>query len=86
MFTVGKRYDFRMIEAADEVSFTGTIEAFEYPLIKLQDAPRLKSETIETADGGLMITMVEDEGAAPYPGRIINVTSPHFISAVERQD
>lgn len=86
MFAVGKRYDFRMIEDGDEVSFTGTIESIEHPLIKLCDTPRFKSETIETSDGGLMITMTEDNGAAPYPGRIINITSPHFLSAVERQD
>jgi len=77
VFEVGREYEFRIIEGAGETSFRGTIAEYEHPLIKLADPPAgtfvgegLEEEPIEF-------------NALPRAGRIINVISPHFVSAVE---
>lgn len=77
MFEVGKEYEFRLIEGADETSFRGTIVEYEHPLIKLAD-PTAAMIVIE----GLEEEPVE-LNSLPRAGRIINVTSLHFVSAVE---
>ncbi|MBN9567413.1 MAG: hypothetical protein J0H79_07390 [Alphaproteobacteria bacterium] len=71
MFEVGKKYEFRIIEAGDETTLWGVVERYEHPLIQLARKPSLDIHT-----GKDKITL----GGAP--GRIINVTSPNFISAV----
>ncbi|WP_376702525.1 hypothetical protein RQ479_21270 [Mesorhizobium sp. ISC25] len=80
MFTVGARYQFRMLEDGDEVSFSGVVESYEPPLIKLADSAPLQvrrsiqetGETVKTTD------------VPRHPGRIINTASPNFISALQR--
>lgn len=87
MFKVGSRYEFTVIEAGDETTFWGTIESYEHPLIKLEDrrASDMSSLLITDAETGKTITEVKPQGVpAVMPGRIINVTSPNFISAVEK--
>lgn len=84
MFEIGAKYEFRMIEDGDEVTFWGTIETYEHPLIKLTDTPPMTSKTTEHEDGGMTIEFVQTDGD-PYPGKIINVTSPNFISAVKEK-
>jgi hypothetical protein len=37
MFEVGRSYKFTMIEEDTRVSFTGVVEAYEYPLVTLQE-------------------------------------------------
>jgi len=37
-----------------------------------------------TVEDGFSISINEDHSKAPHPGRIINVTSSHFISAIRR--
>lgn len=37
MFEVGKDYRFRIIEGSSEVTFVGTVEKYEHPLLKLAD-------------------------------------------------
>lgn len=73
MFQVGKSYEFRMIEGGDDVTFSGIVERYEHPLLKLEDA------TFSGALGpsGTTKSMTEK-------GRIINVTSASFVGAVER--
>ncbi len=74
MFEVGYNYEFRMIEGGDEIMFHGVIETYEAPLIKLEDSP----------EGSLVIN---GQTAATIPaqsGRIINTSSPNFISAVRQ--
>ncbi len=72
MFEVGASYNFRMIEDGEEIVTQGTVEAYDHPLIKLQDlAFKVRDMT------------GEGESATTYPGRVINVTSVHFISAVK---
>lgn len=75
MFKVGAKYKFHMLENGGEVTFGGTIETYEHPLIKLEDTRVI----IRSMDGG------EDQSNI-YPGAIINVTSPNFVSAVEKID
>lgn len=71
MFTVGRTYEFRIIEGGDETVFAGTIERYEHPLIKLADI-----------DMSAMSEPFRQPGI--IKGQIINVTSANFISAVER--
>ncbi|EJJ26566.1 hypothetical protein [Rhizobium sp. CF142] len=42
MFEVGENYEFRVIEDGDQVTFTGIIERYEHPLVKLKDTPAYK--------------------------------------------
>lgn len=67
MFEVGKRYEFRRIIGGDESSMSGRVESYDHPLLKTAD------ETFDADSkffpGGVV------------KGEIINVTSPHFISA-----
>lgn len=85
MFQVGKHYEFRMIEGGGEISFEGSVEAYEHPMVKLKDVPKM--------DMPIQYAPPPPPGApasqAPRkiparPGRIINVTSPNFIRAVEK--
>lgn len=81
MFKVGQKYEFRMLEGDGEVTFWGTIEAYEHPLIKLADSPPMEVRIAfgqDTADEVVRKT----KGA---PGRILNVTSPNFISAQQQE-
>lgn len=71
MFEVGKNYEFRMIEGGDEVTFWGQIEKYEHPLIKLSDL-HLELRAVQKSE--------------TIHGRIINVTSPNFVSAVRRRE
>jgi hypothetical protein len=75
MFEVGQEYEFRMIEGGDEVLFWGDIEVYEHPIIKLRD---------HAFADPLLIGGVDRPPAEPViiPGKIINVTSPNFISGV----
>lgn len=87
MFEVGKHYEFRMIEGEDEVVFWGDVEAYEHPLLKVRDIPEHEiaapfrprpapGQGADTSSGTV----------SRQPGPIINVTSPHFISAIEKLD
>jgi hypothetical protein len=71
MFQRGRTYHFRMLEDGGDVTFDGEIEKYEHPLIKLSDTVI----SVEYAGG-------EPGSASTYPGQIINVTSPSFVSAV----
>ncbi|MBY5442097.1 hypothetical protein HFO93_01065 [Rhizobium leguminosarum] len=82
MFEVGENYEFRVIEGGDEIMFWGIVESYEHPLIKLQDTPAMTSKVLQD---GISIALVADPTSPAYPGRIINVTSPNFISAVKKQ-
>ncbi|WCR16993.1 hypothetical protein [Paracoccus alcaliphilus] len=82
MFEVGKRYEFRVIEGGDEVSFTGRIEKYEHPLLKLEDTAVEALKIILTGPDGEDAKPLSDMPARTFPGRIINVISPNFISAV----
>lgn len=46
MFAVGKRYEFRMIEAGDEILFWGTVERHEHPLLKIANVPASESDDV----------------------------------------
>ncbi len=85
MFKVGAHYEFRMIEGDDEVQFGGEVEAYEPPLLKLKDTPE-HPFPIQFMPGN---APGEQPPQAPQmiprqPGQIINVTSPNFISALEK--
>ena len=71
MFEVGKNYEFRMMEGGDEVTFWGTVEKYEHPLIKLTDS----HFQVSGAKKAMFV-----------PGRIINVTSTSFNSAVQKTE
>lgn len=75
LFKVGAKYKFRTLEGGDEITSWGTIETYEHPLIKLEDTVI----NLRLRGGG------EGEPKS-YPGAIINVISPNFISAVEETD
>jgi hypothetical protein len=79
MFEVGKKYEFHMLEAGDDVTFWGTIERYEHPLIKLEDTDALSISFGDIhGEGDVSAEM------PATPGRIINVTSPNFVSAVQQ--
>ena len=73
MFEVGKNYEFRMIEGGDEVMFWGQVETYDPPLIKLFDV-----------NINLNISQTSVQKSQLISGRIINVSSPNFISAVKK--
>lgn len=75
MFEVGQEYEFRMIEGGDEVLFWGDIEAYEHPIIKLRDHEITDPLLIGGAE------RAPDERVI-IPGKVINITSPNFISGV----
>lgn len=77
MFEVGKTYTFRMLDGEGEIEFTGEIERYDHPLIKLKDSEPLTIDV--TGFGTDDVSNTYSVGS--FPGRIINVTSPHFISA-----
>lgn len=84
MFKVGANYEFHMLEAGDDVTFWGTIETYEHPLIKLEDT-KMPEVHIVAHETGEIVRKLGNDGKV-YPGQIINVTSPNFISAVEKTD
>lgn len=81
MFEVGKRYEFRMLEDG-EVTFWGVVAAYEHPLLKLADSEPMKLITTIHETG----ERVREIDIPSHPGRIINVTSPGFVSAVLKPD
>ena len=81
MFEIGRKYEFKMIEGDREIVFSGHVDSYEHPLVRLAEArhaPVLKA-------GGLP-NLVEPftawEDMTVVPRRIINVTSPNFVGAV----
>ncbi|ALN75824.1 hypothetical protein [Aureimonas sp. AU20] len=85
MFEVGKRYEFRMIEGGDEVVSWGEVEAYEHPVLKLRDSPEREIPAHLMPRRPLGQGADRGPGTVPRrPGQIINVTSPNFISAVEK--
>lgn len=81
MFKVGTKYEFRLIEGGDEIMFWGVIEAYEHPLVKLEDVDPSTINIIFRSPDGPQTQTLGTKGK--LPGRIINVTSPSFVSAVE---
>jgi hypothetical protein len=67
MFEVGKSYEFRTYDWGEESSWHGTVEAYDHPLLKLADR-HLSDDSPFFPSGSV-------------PGRILNVSSPAFISA-----
>ncbi len=78
MFEVGRRYEFRTIEAGVETISWGIVERYEFPLLKLQDVEAFT--TLSGVDLDTLESMRRSIGSDS--GRIINVTSPLFVSAV----
>lgn len=83
MFTVGKRYEFRVIEGGEETRFWGVVEKYEYPLLKLEDFDAKLEVRLVPPEGRASTKKV---GSAKVAGRILNVTSPSFVSAEEATD
>jgi hypothetical protein len=81
MFTVGKKYEFQMIIGGEETTFWGSVARYEHPLLKLADTEPLNIEVVEEGTGRVIHRAITSE---TMPGKIINVTSQNFISAVER--
>lgn len=84
MFKVGKRYEFRMLEGGDEILFWGVVETYEHPLLKLEDFDPAELRIQFRPPAGPSTTQVIGN-AEKVPGRIINITSPSFVSAVEKK-
>lgn len=85
MFEIGKRYSFVMIMDGEESSFSGHIERYDHPLVKLADT-QIDPVTINImgmAPDGQTATLAQKIETDGYviPGKIINVTSPLFVSA-----
>jgi hypothetical protein len=81
MFEVGAKYEFRILERGDDITFQGVVETYDHPLVKLRD-----SEPVVFQISGLGIDGTNGDpeilGTSPsHPGRIINVTSPSFVTA-----
>lgn len=74
MFKAGKTYEVRMIVGGEETTMWCTVESYEHPLVKFADV------TLSISDFGGSSHM------KVIPGEIINVTSPNFISAVEKAE
>lgn len=83
MFTVGASYNFRVIEDGDEVIFWGIVEKYEHPLVKLKDVNPSEVRIQMRGLGRLDQDITIGGGDKPIPGRIINVTSSNFVSAVQ---
>lgn len=81
MFEVGALYEFRTIEGGDEVVFRGVVEKYEHPLLKLEDTGPVVVRTMD--ENGMVVSEAGDETV--YPGEIINVTSPNFVSAQKQK-
>lgn len=96
MFEVGSRYDFRMVRNGEDHAFSGTIAAYEHPLIRLEDtvAPVIEINFVGSEpfkDISLSEAVAESYkeepnkslsmGGQTIKGAIINVTSLHFVSA-----
>lgn len=78
MFEVGKYYEFHMIEGGGDVTFWGIVEAYDHPLLKLEDE---RSAGVSFVFDG---KVVGHGGGNVARGQIINVTSPNFVSAQEQ--
>ena len=81
MFEVGKTYQFEMMDGGSQISFSGEIEEYDHPLVKLADAEPIEFH-IHGHGSDEPATVLSSIG--PTPGRIINVPSAAFISAVRR--
>ncbi|PDT32407.1 hypothetical protein CO671_29690 [Rhizobium sp. M10] len=73
-------YEFKMLEGGDETTFSGVVESYEHPLLKLADA---EPRTMQINYGGE--SQIIGTSMA-IPGKIINVASPSFISAQKQTD
>ena len=82
MFEIGAQYKFCMIKDGSEVTFVGTVKEYEHPLIKLEDTPSITVRFISREGSG---ESSEGHPIPSQPGRIINVTSPNFVSAQRQQ-
>ena len=82
MFEIGAQYKFCMIEGGNEGTFVGTVKEYEHPLIKLEDTPSRAVRFISREGSG---ESSEGHPIPSQPGRIINVTSPNFVSAQRQQ-
>ena len=81
MFEVGRHYEFKMIEDGDEVTFWGEVAAYDHPLLRLADG-RMAIQLVADAPFEVVERAKRQEEASVVPGRIINVTSPNFVSAI----
>ena len=99
MFESGKNYEFRMIRDGEERVFSGTVAAYEHPLLRLEEAviPAISityvgTEPPEDLDLAEVVKASYEPKtktasfveASAVPGEIINVTSIHFISATPK--
>lgn len=88
MFKVGAYYEFTA--AADDgegtVRFWGTVESYEHPLLKLTDEemPDIVFQRHGAGEDEEPISVFKGDGKK-LPGKILNVTAPQFISAVEKE-
>ncbi|TBG20623.1 hypothetical protein U8P76_10725 [Rhizobium johnstonii] len=80
MFEVGAKYEFKMLEGGGDVTFWGTVESYEHPLLKLADSEPMSLQINYGAETQLLGTSIA------RPGKIINVTSPSFISAQKQSE
>ena len=82
MFEIGAQYKSCMIKDGSDVTFDGTVKEYEHPLIKLEDTPS-RAVRVISPEGSRKFT--ESHTIPSQPGRIINVTSPNFVSAQRQQ-
>lgn len=83
MFKIGTKYEFRILEGGEEVTFWGIIESYEHPLLKLADTELSQLRVhIQPSKGPARSEVIGGVGRK-LPGQIINVTSTSFVSAVE---
>lgn len=82
MFKVGKRYEFKMMADDGEIGTSwGEVELYEHPLLKLKDVDLTNNPFHRAASRP---PGKKGPQNAVIPGKIINVTSPSFVSAVEQ--
>jgi hypothetical protein len=81
MFEVGRRYEFRIIEDGIEVVFSGSVDAYEHPLVKLVGVYRPTTPKAGSPPH-VVHPLAAREETITVPGRIINILSPKFISAL----
>lgn len=81
MFQVGGKYTFKMIsDDGDGITeFYGEVERYDHPLLKLKDSDPMVIRRVMFGSEGA----AHEHPIASIPGQIINVTSVHFVSAVQ---
>jgi len=87
LFRVGRKYKFHMMVDGKETILWGTVEAYDHPLLKLEDVEPalLPNIRILASEAGPVLAEVKPDAIEDViRGQIINVTCPNFISAVER--